>query len=221
MTSRLEDAVANNVTWCARVSRSHDVLAQHGDGWWVTLSPAPARYPDAIALSADCSVDALPRLVRERPFASVKDSFAVLGLPGFATIIEGSWIGSDPPEPGTDPAWVVVRTPGQLDAWVTAHGDAPSIGADLLTDLDVRVLAALVDHRPVAGCVAYRTGDVVGVSNVFLGRSHGWPEVMGAAATCFPGLPLVGWESAGLLSGASAAGFAELGPMRVWVRTAA
>jgi hypothetical protein len=215
MTSRLDEAVENNVAWCARVSGSHDVLGQYGDGWWVTLSPAPAHYPDAIALSADSSVDSLPRMVRERPHAAVKDSFALLDLPGFAAVIEGSWIGCDPPQSGNDPAWVVVRTTGQLEAWVSAHGDAPSISSELLADLDVRVLAALVDHRPVAGCVAYRTGDVVGVSNVFLGESQGWPAVMGAVATCFPDLPLVGWESGGLRSAAVAAGFDDLGPLRV------
>jgi len=215
MTSRLDEAVTNNITWCARVSRGHDVLGQYGDGWWVTLSSAPVHYPDAISLSVDSSVEALPRMVLDRPSAWVKDSYADLDLPGFDTVIEGSWIGCDPPEPGTDPDWVVVRTPGQLEAWVTAHGDAPSIRADLLTDLDVRVLAALVDHRPVAGAIAYRTGDVVGVSNVFLGPSQGWPGVAGATATCFPGLPLVGWESGGLRSAAVAAGFDELGPMRV------
>ena len=94
----------------------------------------------------------------------------------------------------------------------------PPSDPDLLTDLDVRVLAALVDHRPVAGAIAYRTGDVIGVSNVFLGRPQGWPEVMGAVATCFPGLPLVGWESGGLRSAAVAAGFDDLGPLRVLLR---
>ena len=218
MTDLLEAAVTNNVAWCARVSRDHDVIGQYGDGWWVTLRPAPAHYPDAIALTAASGRDTMPRMISERPRAGVKDSFARVDLVGFDTVIEGSWIGCAPPTPGTDPAWAVVRTPGQLAAWVAAHGDALSIRPELLADLDVRVLAGVAEDRPVAGVIAYRTGDVVGISNVFLGRPHGWPQVMAAVAACFPGLPLVGWESGGLLSAAVAAGFEDLGPMRVLLR---
>lgn len=217
---RLAAAVGNNVAWCERVCRSHGVIGQYGDGWWVTLSPAPTHYPDAIAVSPSASAASLPRLVTGRSGASVKDSFGAVDLPGFEVAVEGQWITCAPPEAGTDPAWVVVRTAGQLDAWLAAHGDAPSLRPDLLGDLDVRVLAVVVDDRPVAGLVAYRTGDVVGVSNTFLSGDHGWPAATVAVAGCFPGLPLVGWEADAVLADAVAAGFAALGALRVWRRAA-
>jgi hypothetical protein len=218
VTELLVEAVANNVAWCARVSRGHAVVGQYGDGWWVALSPAPANYPDAISLSATSSADTLPRMITERPRAGIKDSFAAVDLAGFDTFLEGSWIGCDPPAPGTDRAWVVVRSAGQIEAWVAAHGDALSITPDLLADLDIRVLAAIVDDVPVAGVIAYRTGDVVGVSNIFLGGDQGWDGVAGAVAACFPGLPLVGWECGDMLDSACLAGFVALGPMRVLSR---
>ncbi|BEP11798.1 hypothetical protein acdb102_01090 [Acidothermaceae bacterium B102] len=221
MTTLLQEAVDNNVAWCARVCRSHGVLGQYGDGWWVTLSAAPTYYPDAMTLRPEASLETLPRMAIERAGASVKDSFDAVDLPGLEVAIEASWIGYERPSAELDPGWSVVRTPDQLAAWRVAHGDAPSIHPDLLADLDVRVLAAFVDEAAVAGLIAYRTGDVVGVSNVFLGGGHGWDAAVAAVSGCFPGLPLVGWESEAMLHSAVAAGFIALGPLRVWFRTPA
>jgi hypothetical protein len=218
---RLAAAVTNNVAWCARVCRSHGVIGQYGDGWWVTLAKAPTHYPDAISLRPDSSPATLPGIVAERPGASVKDSFASLDLApaGFGVAIEASWITHEPPLGAMAPGWSVVRTAEELDAWVAAHGDAPAILADLLTDLDVRVLVATVEGRPVAGLIANRTGDVVGVSNIFSSDpAHRWAESAAAVAACFPGLPLVGWESGEPLDAAEAATFSRLGPLKVWTR---
>jgi hypothetical protein len=218
---RLAAAVRNNVAWCERVCRSHGVIGQYGDGWWVTLTKAPTHYPDAISLRPDSSPSRLPGIVAERLGASVKDSFASLDLAttGFGVLIEASWISHEPPLAAMAPGWSVVRTAEELAVWVAAHGDAPAIQADLLADLDVRVLVAKVEGRPVAGLIANRTGDVVGVSNVFtVDPGHGWTEAVAAVAACFPGLPLVGWEAGDALAAAKTAGFAELGPLRVWAR---
>ena len=220
MTTLLQEAVDNNVAWCARVCRSHGVLGQYGDGWWVTLSAAPTYYPDAMTLGVGASLETLPRMAVERAGAAVKDSFASVELAGLEVAIEASWIGYERPAADPDPGWSVVRTAGQLAAWMVAHGEAPAIRPDLLADLDVRVLAAFVDGCAVAGLIAYRTGSVVGVSNVFLGGDNGWPAAVAAVAGCFPGLPLVGWESEAMLRSALAAGFRCLGPMRVWRRPA-
>ncbi len=220
MSNLLDHAVANNVAWCARVCRTHDVLSQVGEGWWVTLGPAPAHYPDAISLASDSVAATLPRMISERPWAAVKDSYGAVDLVGFTPTIQGSWVGGEPP-PDTEPAWLVVRTADQFEAWCGAHGDALSIRTNLLADLDVRVLAAIVEDRPVAGAIAYRTGEVVGVSNVFTGAGHGWASLLGAVAGCFPDLPVVGWEVGDALDQAVAAGLDLLGPMRVLSRSAA
>ena len=163
-------------------------------------APPLAHYPDAIVSRRRCGPGRHPasgssasgrapgsgrQLRRARP--------ARLRPPS----VEGGWIGCDPPEPGTDAAWVVVRTPGQREAWVAAHGDAPRVhpARSGLTDLDVRspgAASSTTGRWPAASPTARRR---VGVSNVFLGRAQGWPEVTGAVATCFPpGLQLVGWE---------------------------
>ena len=65
-----------------------------------------------------------------------------------------------------------------------------------------------------------RSGDVVGLSNVFasrldLDRAYVGASVM--AARIWPRLPIVGYERGEPLVAARAAGFESIGPLRVWI----
>jgi hypothetical protein len=85
------------------------------------------------------------------------------------------------------------------------------------------VIAALMHDRIIAGAIANRTDDVVGLSNVFApegAAARFWPGCIGTAIDAFAGLPLVGYESGGELAIALALGFEAVGPLRVWVWTA-
>jgi hypothetical protein len=70
----------------------------------------------------------------------------------------------------------------------------------------------------VAGDIANRSGDVVGVSNVFAhaDAKRSWAGCLAASIDAFPGLPLVGYERGDELVIAQALGFEAMGPLRVW-----
>jgi hypothetical protein len=92
----------------------------------------------------------------------------------------------------------------------------------LLADPDIAFIAVAIDQQIVAGAIANRTSDVVGLSNVFApegAAARFWPGCIAAAIEVFAGLPLVGYESGGELATALALGFEEVGPLRVWVRS--
>jgi hypothetical protein len=62
---------------------------------------------------------------------------------------------------------------------------------------------------------------VVGVSNVLAGSADlvtVWSDLIVVAARTYPGLDLVGYELGADLQAALAAGFAGIGPLRVWTR---
>jgi len=48
-----------------------------------------------------------------------------------------------------------------------------------------------------------------------------WGEVAAVVGQLFPSLPVVGYEHGADLDAALAAGFTNLGPLRVWLRSAA
>jgi hypothetical protein len=63
--------------------------------------------------------------------------------------------------------------------------------------------------------------DVVGVSNVYATPGNAdrvWAGLAGEISARFPGLPLVGYETAGDLPAAHRAGFTSVGPLRVWLK---
>ncbi len=89
----------------------------------------------------------------------------------------------------------------------------------LLSDPDIRFIAAYADRHIVAGAIANRTGNVVGVSNVFVPEADAarcWAGCVATIIDAFPGLPLVGYERGNDLIIAQALGFEVVGLLRVW-----
>jgi hypothetical protein len=91
----------------------------------------------------------------------------------------------------------------------------------LLTDEDIVFIAAYQDRQIVAGGIANRTGEVVGVSNVFAPEEDArpyWSGYITAIIEAFPGLPLVGYERGVELAISQQLGFETIRPLRVWIR---
>ncbi|WP_229897544.1 hypothetical protein [Streptomyces finlayi] len=213
------------------MSRSHGLKSEFGDQAWAAPARTPLYYPDAVTLAPGAAPDALvPRIDTASPGASVKDSFADLDLAGsgFGVLFEAQWIhrpaGPAAPAPGL--AWEVAKTPEALRAWALAwdggDGHAALFGPELLDEPDHFVISVRSSDgaRVVAGAVASRSADVVGLSNVFTGEDgpeSAWPAVLGAAHALFPGLPVVGYEAGDDLAVALRHGFEPVGPLRVWL----
>jgi len=225
MDTRLTWAVRNNANWCDLVCRSHGIRTRFRPDLWVTAERAPNLYPDAITLRDRLPEADVLAAIAPGPGASVKDSYATLDLDehGFEELFEARWITRDPitrdPSPGPND-WAVVRTATELAEWTAAAGLTNILSPDLVTHAKVRFLAARDQHGISAGAVANLTGPVVGVSNVFattLGEDEAWAAIPAAVNAVFPSAVPVGYEHGTGLRAAIAAGFSDLGPLRVWL----
>ena len=233
-------AARNNALWCDTICRSHGLVAEFYEPIWLVRGDAPRFYPNAVTLTTDdvqAQLGYLPGLIDAGPAVglAVKDSFATLDLAplGFHVLFEAQWLwrpaGLALLGPGLFSLhWARVRDEAGLADWELAWagddpGDQPRLFLPaLLSDTTVAFLAAYVDERIVGGAIANRTGDVVGISNVFAPDGHGeriWAGCVAAANHIFPGLPLVGYERGDDLALAQAVGFEALAPLRVWIKS--
>ncbi len=223
-------AARNNAEWCAAMSRSHGLTGEFGAQAWAAPARTPLYYPDAVTLAPGADPAALmARIDTAAPGASVKDSFADLDLTeaGFQVLLAAEWIHRPPGPPAlvSDLAWNVVDDPDTLRAWALAwdNGDsnADLFRPELLHDPATFVLAGRsAGGRVVAGAVASRSDQVVGISNVFAPDGDPdatWPIVLDAAHRLFPTLPVVGYEHGDDLTTALRHGFEPIGPLRIWL----
>jgi hypothetical protein len=225
MDARLRWTVRNNAKWCDLVCRSHRIQTSFRPDLWATAERPPQFYPDAITLRARVAEADVVSAIAPGPGGSVKDSFATLDLAdhGYQELFEARWITYDEPPRPTSLPWTVVQTEGALAEWTQAAGLNNIIRAELLDRPEVRFLAGHDEHGIRAGAVANLTGPVVGVSNVFattIGEDEAWDRIPAAVEAVFPNAPLVGYEQGTGLRAAIAAGFRELGPLRVWIAAA-
>lgn len=222
-------AARNNAEWCAAMSRSHGVEGEFGEQAWAAPARTPLYYPDSVTLVPGADPAALSaRIDTTAPGASVKDSFADLDLTdaGFRVLFDAQWIHRPATEPAGTPdlAWAVAGDPDALRDWALAwdegNGAADLFRPGLLDDPATFVLAGRsADGRVAAGAVASRSGQVVGVSNVFAhdgGPDAAWPDVLNAVHSLFPALPVVGYEHGDDLAAAMRHGFEPIGPLRIW-----
>jgi hypothetical protein len=91
--------------------------------------------------------------------------------------------------------------------------------ASLLARQDVFFLGRKAQGRFVAGCIANRSHDSIGLSNVFTETPSGnaFAEAADAASVLAGNVPVVGYESGPTLDHAALAGFVRVGDFRVLV----
>lgn len=211
------------------MSRSHGLAGEFGTQAWAAPSRTPLYYPDAVTLVPGADRIALAaRIDTTAPGASVKDSFADLDLTevGFQVLFEAQWIyrPASTPAPASDLVRTVAGDPETLRVWALAwddgDGNADLFRPELLDDTATFVLAGQsTDGRVVAGAVASRGHQVVGISNVFAldgGPDAAWPVVLDAVNWLSPTLPVVGYEQGEGLGAAIRHGFEPVGPLRIW-----
>lgn len=212
----LGPAVANNLAWCA--SSCPGDLSE--EGLWVTRRVPLPYFPDAVTTRPGVSAARMAAVTSGRPACSVKDSFADVDLAaaGFDEIFSARWIGCEGSSMAAAPAdWRPVTTRADLDRWCVAAG-LSHLPASELTGHSV-VLARESGGESAVGCVVTEAAGVVGLSNVAAPDADTWRELLGVVAARWPGTPVVGYEHGADLDAARDAGFADLGPLRVWARS--
>lgn len=246
---RIKQAALNNARWCDAVCRAHGRPGAFVGGMWVNRQETPPYYPNAVSITpgetgSGAQIAAIAALLDAGipGVWAVKDSFCALDLAplGFRLLFEAEWIYRPatlpPPSPSDVSAgvrWGRIEQASDLARWETAWRGGPADPAHdepariflpaLLADDTIVVIAAHQGREIIAGAIAYRTGDVVGLSNVFTPARNAqdfWGGCVAEGIRAFPGLPLVGYESGPELAEARACGFDAPGPLRVWVRAA-
>jgi hypothetical protein len=242
--SRMGQAARNNAIWCDTVCRTHGIPGEFSDALWLNRHPVPRFYSNAVTLADQQATVAqlahLRALVASGPPGrwSVKDSFSALDLTalGFCLLFEATWLwrAASPIAPqstNTRTRWTWVGTASELAYWEAAwSGDPANTSATpqprlflptLLADRDIAFLAAYQDEAIIAGAIANRTDEVVGLSNVFVpvAESVGfWAGCIAAIQERFLGMPIVGYECGPELAMAQAVGFEKVQDLRVWIR---
>jgi hypothetical protein len=199
---------------------------------WVNAEPVPRFYPNVVSLTTGkVDTDEQRQVVRMLLKSNlpgrwaVKDSFKTLDIArlGFDVLFEANWIRLPP----SRPASTVVGFPssGALVSglsWERAKPGGEAFPAALFSDENFAMFSGSRDGTVVAGGTLYRADGVVGISNVVADVDEApavWCDLAILAASTFPDMPLVGYESGDELKAAHKAGF-ELGdPLRIWVKS--
>jgi hypothetical protein len=234
MDPRVGLAVRDNARWCDLVCATHGIVGRFDADAWVSPRRTPPSYPDAVTLTSDAMSGSLLARIDASAGASIKDSFAALDLSpaGFAVLFEATWLfRARAASPDRGPLhWGPVQSADDLHEWSLGHGGGSTFRPGLLTDPAVVILAGRAEGgRLMAGAIATIGADAIGISNVFAADAATVrdPEtardaVFGPAAAAiagrFPDRPLVGYLSGTGVDAALAAGFAAVGPLRVWLR---
>jgi hypothetical protein len=240
---RVKKAARNNATWCDTLCRAHGVPGEFHDTLWINRYPVPRFYPNLVTLTSDAIAAQLKNIqtlvTADLPGNwGVKDSFRSLDLTalGFGPAFEAMWLWRTPSQPlskraDSDIRWTFIQTAPELSKWETAwsgdlvnkpHDPEPRLFLPtLLSNTDLNFIAAYHNESIVAGAIANRTDDVVGLSNVFTPPDNPqafWADCVAKTRELFPTLPIVGYERGSQLAIAQEIGFETLQPLKVWTR---
>jgi hypothetical protein len=239
---RTEQAARNNAIWCDTICRAHGTPGEFSDRMWLNRHPVPPFYPNVVTLSDQRHAAAQHSHIQALMAAGlpgswgVKDSFCTLDLTGlgFQILFEATWLWRAPSplvpyHPDSQTEWSWVQSASELAAWETAWSGEPAnvlstppprlFLPTLLTEQEVAFVAGYQNGIIVAGAIANRTDDVVGLSNLFVPAENGtkfWAGCIAMVQERFPGLPLVGYEHGPELAAAQTVGFEPLQSLRVW-----
>jgi hypothetical protein len=182
-SSWVTKAARNNAEWCDFVCRSHGVPGEFHDPIWINQHRTPRFYPNAVTLSASQSTrqyDTIRTLIEIGIPGdwAVKDSFDTLDLTssGFHELMRGEWVHCPAPEiPGgriSGISWQKIEEVADLKAWENAwcgnsQEESRIFMPRLLEEKRIAFIGAFQRNRIVAGCIANRSEDCVGISNIF------------------------------------------------------
>lgn len=217
-------AVRNNAAWCDLVCAAVGGSGTFTPDLYVNLGDVPRFYPNVVTLSETVGESDVVRAMAGREHWSVKDSFGSLDLTvaGLARLFGAQWLLA-PRHSEASATWRAVDGAAALQEWLASraaegddtHGRAWSARADLA------FVSVLEDAVVVGSGILMEAHGVVGLSNVACSAgdpAQVWSGLVAAAASLFPGVDVVGYESGEDLSVALSVGCEALGPLAVWAR---
>jgi hypothetical protein len=217
-------AVDTSLAWYVDVFALHAIPTQVDGGLWWALSPPPPWHSGVKTTQPGVGVD---RVLAVHERGGVADSFGDLELAsyGFTVLVDATWTHHRPlgqPSSGLSPGWTVVRDAGLLAEWNRAHDYAGVLLPAVLDRPAFTVLARHVRGALAGGAVVHRGDrpDVVGLSNTWSATSAevDHAEVLSVVGAIHPESSVTNFAQGADLGAMLAAGYAPLGPQRVWFR---
>jgi hypothetical protein len=221
---RLRAAVDTSLAWYDDVFALHGIPTQEDGGLWWALCPPPPWHSGVKTTEPGVGAD---RVLDVHRHGAVADSFGDLDLApyGFTMLVDATWVHHPPiaePPSRLPQGWSAVREAGLLAEWNLAHDYTGVLLPPVLDQPAFTVLARHVRGVLAGGAVVHRGGrtGAIGLSNTWsatsAGVDHG--EVLAAVGALHPGSAVTDYAQGADLSAMVAAGYAPLGPQRVWVR---
>ena len=224
---RLRAAVDTSLAWYDDVLALHDIPTSTEDGLWWALEPPPPWHSEV--KTTEPGVD-VTRVLSVYEGGSVADSFGDLDLRphGFDVLIDATWVHHPPvdePPASLPHGWSVVRDRTLLAEWNEAHDYAGVLLPEVLDRPSFAVLARHSHGALVGGAVVHcgdPRSDVVGLSNTWSVDSSDLDhaELLAVVGALHPGLGVADYAWGSDLEAMVDAGYAVLGPQRVWLREA-
>jgi hypothetical protein len=235
---KLTAALENSVHWYDALCETHGVPGERHPAYWINRGTMPPYMSNFITLrdgaARDAQLAAIGSLIAAGVGCGVKDAYQCLelGALGLQVLFHATWTFRDASSP--DPAddgelvWRVAQTARELELWertwrglnAEARGQGAIFRSSLLERSDFRFLLGKRDGKVVATAALNRSGDTVGLSNVFsesVAAMQLFPGCVRAARSLFPRCSLVGYERGVDLIAATAAGFEAVHGLTVWV----
>jgi hypothetical protein len=221
---RLRAAVDASLAWYDDVCALHGVATATEAGLWRALGDPPPWHSGLKTTRPGVDVRRVLAAHRGGPVA---DSFGDLDLQphGFTVLIDGQWVhhpGLDGSTTGLPSGWSVVRDPDLLGEWSRAHDYVGVLLHDVLDEPAFTVLAQHSAGRLTGGAVLHRPAvgpdDLVGLSNAWTARRGAvdHAELLAVIGALEPGRAVTDYAYGAELDAMTAAGYARLGPQRVW-----
>ena len=242
-TSSASVAARNNATWCDSVCCSTGGTTTTQSGLWWNVKPSPPYYPNLITVSPNVDLtqlmDLLHELSRDGAVIGIKDSFNTLDLTlsGFSVLFGASWIWRDPVRSQRNTSqrelrWAKIDSSSSLERWEQEwHPDRESgvltqsiYGRSLLCSPEIGFVAAYAGSDLVGGAALTETEGTIGVTCTFfrgINPQNMRQELIAYIAETYPACPIIGYASGDELEAMKELGFKEIGPLRVWLGSAA
>lgn len=227
---RATQAARNNADLYQAVFRAQGRGFQRDASLFCALSPPPPYHSAALVLQPGDPAAQVARIAAAlSPFAGgagVKDGFATLDLAplGLGVGFRARWIWAEKVAPTATPGWQIIATNADLARWKAGWADGGSpvthqmFPPACLTDGTLVFCGRQSGAGYDAGCIVNRSGDIVGLSNLFgpAGDDGVYRAAFAMAVQTGGGRPVTGYERGAALDAALAAGFADAGPLTVW-----
>lgn len=222
-------AANNNADLYAAMFQAHDLAYRRTPFFFVGDDPPPPYYSDLTVL-APGHVDEIDRQLdiltgQGGNAIGVKDSFCELNLEalGLEVLFRASWIWRDAGMAAAPANWHRVEDEVGLALWEHAWKPAGSaterrmFRPQMLSRPDIIFFGRRRGDVFEAGCIANRSADCLGLSNVYcFSRSNeAFAEATAAVASLDRSLPVVGYETGKSLEQARKAGFKTVGRLRI------